>query len=155
MAYNECSLYECSWAVVQIKFQLMTKATIFDMIGGEAALKRLVDAFYARIERDEMLRPMFPADLEPGKRYQLLFLMQYFGGPAQYAAERGHPRLRMRHSPFPIDMEARNRWLSHMLAAIDEVGIPEPARTEMRAYFDRGSAFMINVDVGRSQVEQS
>jgi hemoglobin len=131
----------------------MTKATIFDMIGGEAALKRLVDAFYARIEGDEVLRPMFPADLEPGKRYQLLFLMQYFGGPAQYAVERGHPRLRMRHSPFPIDMEARNRWLSHMLAAIDEVGIPEPARSEMRTYFERSSAFMINIDVGRSQVE--
>jgi hemoglobin len=133
----------------------MTEATIFDTIGGESTFRRLVDAFYARIEQDEVLRPMFPADLEPGKHYQFLFLMQYFGGPTLYAVERGHPRLRMRHNPFPIDVDARDRWLSHMLAAIDEVGIQEPARAEMRAYFERGSAFMINVDVGRSQVEQS
>ncbi|PJF26191.1 MAG: globin [Phototrophicales bacterium] len=133
----------------------MTEATIFDMIGGEYTFRRLVDAFYARVEQDEVLRPMFPADLEPGKHYQFLFLMQYFGGPALYAVERGHPRLRMRHNPFPIDTEARDRWLGHMLCAIDEVGIPEPARTEMRTYFERGSAFMINVDVGRNQVEQS
>lgn len=132
----------------------MTEATIFDTIGGEVTIRRLVDAFYARVERDEVLRPMFPADLEPGKHYQFLFLMQYFGGPTLYAVERGHPRLRMRHNPFPIDVEARDRWLSHMLAAIDEVGIQEPARAEMRAYFERGSAFMINVDVGRSQVDK-
>ncbi len=133
----------------------MTEATIFDMVGGESTFRQLVDAFYARVEQDEVLRPMFPADLEPGKRYQFLFLMQYFGGPALYAAERGHPRLRMRHHSFPIDREARERWLGHMLDAIDAVGILEPARAQMRAYFERASAFMINVDIGRSQVEQS
>jgi hemoglobin len=117
---------------------------VYDLVGGDATFQRLVDVFYARIAADDVLRPMFPDDLEPGKRWQFLFLTQFFGGPARYAAERGHPRLRLRHAPFPIDGEARDRWLGHMLAAIDLAGIGEPARSTMRAYFDRSSAFMVN-----------
>lgn len=121
-----------------------TEISVYDLVGGEPTFRKLVDIFYARVERDDVLRPLFPDDLEPGKYWQYLFLMQYWGGPAQYAAERGHPRLRMRHAPFRIDGEARNRWLGHMLAAIDEVGIEEPARSMMRDYFERGTTFMIN-----------
>jgi hemoglobin len=104
-----------------------------------------VDTFYAKVEADAILRAIFPADLDPGKRWQFLFLTQYFGGPERYAAERGHPRLRMRHSPFPIDAEARNRWLRYMLESIDEVGIAEPVRSVMREYFEQGSAMMVNL----------
>jgi hemoglobin len=118
--------------------------TIYELIGGAPTFERLVDEFYARVEADPLLRPMFPDDLEQGKRWQFLFLSQYFGGPAQYAVERGHPRLRMRHMPFVIDQQARDRWLEHMLVAIDAIGIEEPARSIMREYFERGSAFMIN-----------
>jgi hemoglobin len=118
--------------------------TLYEVVGGEATFRALVEAFYARVEADPVLRPMFPDDLEAGKQYQFLFLSQYFGGPTTYLAERGHPRLRMRHMPFTIDQQARDHWLAHMLAAIDEAGIAEPARTEMREYFERGSEFMIN-----------
>ncbi len=120
--------------------------SVYEIVGGEAVFKRLVDAFYSRVEADNVLRPMFPADLEPGKYWQMLFLIQFFGGPAQYIAERGHPRLRMRHSPFVIDQEGRDHWYAHMCAAIDEVGIQEPARTIMREYFENGSTFMINAE---------
>lgn len=119
--------------------------TVYDFVGGEPTFRRLVDEFYARVEADEVLRPLFPADLEPGKRWQFLFLSQFFGGPQTYAAERGHPRLRMRHNPFPIDGAAREHWLRHMLDAIDVVGIQEPARAAMREYFVRASEHMINV----------
>ena len=119
---------------------------IYDTVGGDPAFQRLVDAFYARIASDEYLRPMFPTDMEPGKRRQFLFLTQFFGGPPRYAEERGHPRLRMRHFPFPIDQKARDRWLGHMLAAIEEVGIAEPARSIMRDYFERASAHMMNTE---------
>jgi hemoglobin len=119
--------------------------TIYDRVGGEETLRKLVDVFYARVEQDERLRALFPTDLEPGKRWQLLFLTQYFGGPDTYSAERGHPRLRMRHMHFPVDQEARERWLGHMLAAIDAVGIVEPARSAMREYFEFASQAMINV----------
>ncbi len=118
--------------------------TLYEIVGGDETFQRLVDDFYARIEQDDALRAMFPDDLEPGKKWQFLFLTQYFGGPARYAQERGHPRLRMRHHPFPIDQDARDRWTGHMLAAIDAVGIQEPARSTMREYFERGATFMIN-----------
>ena len=126
------------------RYELPDDLSVFDFVGGEPTFRRLVDVFYARVEADESLRPMFPDDLTPGKQWQYLFLMQFFGGPTQYMNERGHPRLRMRHQPFRIDSHARNAWLGHMLAAIDEVQIAEPARTIMRDYFERGSEFMIN-----------
>jgi hemoglobin len=119
--------------------------TIYTVVGGDATFQKLVDLFYAKVAADEGLRAMFPEDLEPGKHWQFLFLTQFFGGPARYAEQRGHPRLRMRHGPFPIDVRARNQWLQYMLEAIDEVGIEEPARSVMRDYFERGSAMMVNV----------
>jgi hemoglobin len=120
--------------------------SVYDAVGGDATFQKLVDVFYSRVEADPILRPMFPDDLEPGKRWQFLFLTQFFGGPTRYILERGHPRLRMRHTPFTIDQAARDHWLGHMLAAIDEAGITEPARSEMRHYFERASAFMINAE---------
>ncbi len=118
--------------------------TIFDMVGGSATFERLVSLFYDRIAADPLLRPMFPDDLAPGKEYQTLFLIQYFGGPASYNTERGHPRLRMRHAPYPIGTAERDAWVAHMYAAMDEVGIPEPARSVMREYFARAGTAMIN-----------
>jgi hemoglobin len=124
---------------------MMTEQTLYDFVGGDVTFQAMVDTFYAKVEADEVLRSIFPENLEPGKRWQFLFLTQYFGGPERYAQERGHPRLRMRHGPFPIDMDARNRWLQYMLEAIDEVGVVEPARSMMRDYFERGSEMMVNV----------
>ncbi len=118
--------------------------TIYEMVGGEATFKQLVDVFYAKVEADEALRAIFPDDLEPGKRWQQLFLIQFFGGPPDYAAQRGHPRLRMRHGPYPINEAMKTAWLGHMLAAIDEVGIAEPMREMMRSYFERAADHMIN-----------
>lgn len=118
--------------------------TLYTRVGEAATFQALVDAFYAGVEADPLLRPLFPPDLAPGKQHQFLFLMQYFGGPMTYISERGHPRLRMRHYPFAIDRAARDAWLGHMLAAIDAVGIAEPDRTEMREYFINGSEFLIN-----------
>jgi hemoglobin len=120
---------------------------VYDMVGGDPTFQELVDIFYARVAADPQLRPLFPTDMEPGKRWQFLFLTQFFGGPLRYAQERGHPRLRMRHFPFPIDQRARDLWLGHMLAAIDEAGIAEPARSIMRDYFEQGSAVVINTDI--------
>lgn len=124
----------------------MRDESVYQLVGGDAAFRKLVDVFYEKVEQDPLLRSMFPDDLEPGKQWQFLFLTQFFGGPARYQEQRGHPRLRMRHMPFRIDQEARDHWLQHMLDAIDEAGIGEPARTEMRTYFERGSTFLINAE---------
>lgn len=118
--------------------------SLYESIGGDATFHRLVDAFYRRIEADSLLRPLFPVDMTPGKEGQFLFLTQYFGGPQRYTEQRGRPFLRMRHMPFAIGERERNAWVGHMLAAIDEIGIPEPQRAIMREYFERGATFMIN-----------
>lgn len=120
-----------------------TPQSVFDLVG-EESLAAMVDAFYAYVEDDPVLRPMYPVDLAAPKRRLLLFLVQFFGGPQTYSQERGHPRLRMRHFPFAIDQVARDNWLRHMLRAIDDAGIGEPARSRMHEYFERASAFLIN-----------
>lgn len=119
-------------------------AAVYEQAGGDATFRRLVDAFYARVEADPVLRPLFPADLGPGKERQFLFLTQFFGGPPRYTALRGHPRLRARHLPFPIGRREADAWLGHMLDSIDEAGIPEPARARMRGYFTYTANFLIN-----------
>lgn len=125
-------------------FMSENQITVYELVGGEPTFRRLVDTFYAKVEADEALRTIFPEDLEPGKEWQYLFLMQYWGGPTTYGEVRGHPRLRMRHFPFAITPDLRNRWVQHMHEAIDEVGITEPARSMMRDYFERAGTAMIN-----------
>ena len=124
---------------------MTNQPNIYELAGGDEPFRRLVDSFYARVERDPLLRPLFPVDLEPGKERQFLFITQYFGGPARYNELRGHPRLRMRHAPFAIGQAERDAWTNHMLAAIDEAGFVEPARSALRDYFERAATFLINV----------
>jgi hemoglobin len=99
--------------------------TFYAAVGGEATFRRLVAAFYAGVAEDPLLRPLYPEqDLGPAAERLTLFLMQYWGGPSRYSQERGHPRLRMRHAPFPVDEAARDAWLRHMRAALDTLGLP-------------------------------
>ncbi len=118
--------------------------TVFEIVGGQPFFDALVDRFYARVDRDPILRPLYPDDLAPGKRALALFLGQYWGGPPAYSEEKGHPRLRMRHAPFAIDCVARDAWLAAMLTSVDESEGPEVARQLMRDYFTMASTAMIN-----------
>jgi len=122
--------------------------TVFELVGGQPFFDALVERFYERVQADAPLRRLYPDDLEPGKRALALFLGQYWGGPPAYSAEKGHPRLRMRHAPFPIDEPARERWLHAMLAALDESDAPEIALGAMREYFEMASTAMINRESG-------
>jgi hemoglobin len=121
-----------------------SQASVYELVGGEPFFTELVDDFYRRVVADAQLRAMFPEDLEAGKRAQRLFLMQYFGGPTDYAVERGHPRLRMRHAPFAIGPAERDAWLTHMLAALDRLAPPEPAWSAMTNYFRQAALAMQN-----------
>jgi hemoglobin len=94
------------------------EGTLYERAGGQAWFDALVERFYDGVEADPVLRPMYPDDLEPGKRHLALFLAQYWGGPGTYSEERGHPRLRMRHVPFAIGPDARDAWIAHMTAAV-------------------------------------
>ena len=118
--------------------------TVYDQIGPEG-FERLIEAFYGRVATDPVLRPLYPEDdLAPAARRLRLFLIQFFGGPDTYSQERGHPRLRLRHSPFRINQQARDVWVRHMRAALDEAAIPEPARSTLRDYFERTATHLIN-----------
>ena len=86
-------------------------ASVYAQVGGDPPFRRLVETFYAKIERDPVLRPLFPSDLTEGKENQFLFLTQFFGGPPRYTAKRGHPRLRARHLAFPIGRREAETWL--------------------------------------------
>ena len=85
--------------------------TIHERVGGNAFFVELVKQFYQLVEVDPVLRPLYPQDLQPGKAHLAAFLAQYWGGPPQYSLERGHPRLRQRHMPFPIGQAERDAWV--------------------------------------------
>ena len=83
--------------------------SFYDAVGGEETFTRLVTAFYAGVADDPLLRPLYPdADLGPARERLTMFLVQYWGGPRDYSEQRGHPRLRMRHAPFPIGPDERD-----------------------------------------------
>jgi hemoglobin len=107
-------------------------AELYSQFGGTAFFDALVGEFYSRVAADELLRPMYPAELAPAERRLLLFLMQYWGGPKTYNEERGHPRLRMRHAPYPIDEIARDRWLLHMANALEETCEQHPVDENLK-----------------------
>jgi len=121
--------------------------SLYDQVGGEPFFERLVEGFYAAVESDEILRPMYPEDLTESKRHLVLFLMQYWGGPRSYMEERGHPRLRMRHAPFEINKRARDAWLQAMSNALASVRseLSDEQYTEMTAYFDMAARQLRNV----------
>lgn len=112
---------------------------------GSSGFQLLVAGFYRRVAEDDILRPMYPEeDLAPAARRLQLFLEQFFGGPTVYSQERGHPRLRARHMPFPIDQAARDRWFSHMNAALTEADFAPDVANVLRDYFDRAATFLLN-----------
>ena len=119
--------------------------TFHAVVGGSATFTRLVDAFYARVAEDDVLRPMYPEDdLGPAAERLRMFLEQYWGGPTTYSEQRGHPRLRLRHAPFPIDGVARDRWLHHMRAAVETLDLPPLAQGRLWDYLERAAHAMVN-----------
>lgn len=123
---------------------MIDEGQVYEQIG-EDGFARLVRAFYAQVPGDEVLGPMYPSDDLAGAESRLRdFLVGRFGGPPRYIEQRGHPRLRMRHAPFPIDQRARDRWMRLMTRALDEARLPAESDTLLRAFFDATSTFMMN-----------
>jgi hemoglobin len=119
--------------------------SLFDRIGGAPTFDRLVRRFYEGVQHDEVIWPMYPADDLEGAIWRLsAFLQQYWGGPGTYSEQRGHPRLRMRHNPFRITSEARERWLHHMREAVESLELAPLDEAELWAYLDRAAHAMTN-----------
>jgi hemoglobin len=112
---------------------------------GEDGFQRLVAAFYRQVPDDDVLGPMYPPEDLPGAERRLRdFLVGRCGGPQRYIQERGHPRLRMRHAPFPVDHGARDRWLLLMDVALAETNLPPDADAALREFFVAVAAMMVN-----------
>lgn len=120
-------------------------ASFFERVGGSETFRRLTQEFYKGISTDEVLRPMYPEeDLEPAALRLQMFLEQYWGGPTTYQQLRGHPRLRMRHAPYKINPDARDRWLKHMRAAVDTLELPPLLHNELWSYLERAAFSLLN-----------
>jgi hemoglobin len=120
-------------------------ASVYAAVGGEETFAKIAAAFYRGVKGDPVLHPMYPEeDLGPAEERLKLFLIQYWGGPTTYSERRGHPRLRMRHVPYKVDADARQRWLKCMRAALDEAQLPPLYEGMMWDYFERAATAMIN-----------
>jgi hemoglobin len=122
-----------------------TEISFYEAVGGEETFRRLVHRFYHGVAGDPLLRAIYPEeDLSGAEERLRLFLIQYWGGPRTYSERRGHPRLRMRHAPFAVTPLARDRWLHHMLTALDELDLAEEYDKPLRDYLITAAHSMVN-----------
>lgn len=111
-----------------------TTSTPYEMLGGEAAVRRLVDRFYDIMDtapEAATIRALHAKSLKVSRDKLHLFLVGWTGGPQLYMERYGHPRLRARHIPFPIGVRERDEWLWCMDRALDEQEMPD----ELRDFF--------------------
>lgn len=124
--------------------------SLYDRMGGRDTFVRLVARFYEGVKSDPPLREMYPEeDLGPAETRLRMFLEQYWGGPTTYSEQRGHPRLRMRHIPFAVTPTQRDRWLHHMMAAVDSVELPADLDEMLREYLTRAAWSLVNSEEGQ------
>src|SRR4029077_8777733 len=122
-----------------------TEVSFYEAVGGEETFTRLVHRFYEEVAADPELRPVYPAkDLGPAEEHLRLFLIQYWGGPATYNEQRGHPRLRMRHVRFRIGEAERDLRRKHMRAALDELDLAAPLDAQLWDYLVMAAHSLVN-----------
>ena len=120
-------------------------SSFYEEMGGEAFFTDLVSQFYAQVALDPILRPMYPeGDLKAAALRLQWFLEQYWGGPSTYQENRGHPRLRMLHAEFHINLAAHDAWLKAMRTAVDGVEMKPELREQLWSYLEMAAAAMVN-----------
>ena len=123
----------------------MTVASFYEQVGGHETFGKLVHEFYNGVAGDPELRALYPGnDLAPAEVRFRMFLEQYWGGPTTYSEQRGHPRLRMRHQPFKVTPAQRDRWLKHMMAAVDTLDLAPADDLILREYLLGAADSMVN-----------
>lgn len=121
--------------------------TPYDALGGDAGIHRLVDRFYELMStRPEAatIRAMHPKNIQSSNDKLYEFLSGWLGGPPLYMQRRGHPRLRRRHMPFPIDQDAADQWMACMEIALGEVEISPLQRNFLLQRLRQVADFMRN-----------
>lgn len=126
--------------------------TIYERIGGADALKKLVKQFYEKVQKQPLLAPLFPEDIEPVSDKQILFLTQFFGGPMAYSDLYGHPMMRARHMPFPITAEHADAWLQCMSEALAGINIDEQLQVAILERLKGTAYHFINTANGKGVI---
>jgi hemoglobin len=120
-------------------------SNLYQAVGGTAACRKLSALFYARVEQDPLLRPLFPGKtLKCAVEEFAAFLAQFLGGPSKDAERRWWLSLRESHLRFEIGPKERDAWMKNMLRALDDVRIEEPVRSALRGFFGQASAYVVN-----------
>jgi hemoglobin len=121
--------------------------THYQRLGGQDAVRRLVDRFYDLMDEDPDyygIRKLHPADLSESRNKLFWYLSGWTGGPPEYTDRFGHPFLRQRHMPFAIGEAERDQWLACMLRAMEEIGVTSELRQELGAALYKIADFMRN-----------
>lgn len=121
--------------------------SLYDRIGGEPVLRRVVARFYALMDtlpEAEGIRRLHPEDLSVSEEKLFKFLSGWLGGPPLYQREYGHPRLRARHLPFVIGERERDAWMLCMTRALEEVDMDTLLRMQLRQSLHQVADHMIN-----------
>src|SRR4051812_34956506 len=118
---------------------------LYQAIGGTATCRKLSAEFYARVERDPVLRPLFPGKtLRCAIEEFSAFLAQLLGGPPEDSQFRWWLSLRESHLRFKIGNKERDAWMANMVRALEDVAIDKSARNALRDFFVRSSAYIVN-----------
>jgi hemoglobin len=130
-----------------------TSMTPYVALGGEAGVQRLVHRFYELM--DELpdaytVRQLHPESLAGSAESLFEFLSGWFGGPALYMAKKGHPRLRMRHSPYAVGPVVRDEWMLCMTQALTEQVADVAFRDNLINTFAQIADHLINTDGSHS-----
>jgi hemoglobin len=97
--------------------------SLYEIIGGAETVRRIVDAFYPKVQASKDLGPLFPENIDPVRERQYQFLTQFFGGPLLYTEEHGHPMMRGRHMHFPLTPKLAEAWLGCMRETLEDIGM--------------------------------
>lgn len=123
--------------------------TYYDLLGGEAVVRCLVDRFYDLMDEDPEfvgIRKLHPSDMQGSRQKLFMFLSGWLGGPSLYIQQFGHPRLRARHLPFAIGKAERDQWMNCMRQAMEDIDIDERIRKELTTQLFQTADFMRNTD---------
>ncbi len=122
----------------------------YERIGGEQGVRALVKRFYELMDtlpEAATIRAMHPQSLEGSEQKLFMFLSGWLGGPQLYMEKYGHPRLRARHLPFPVDESARDAWMHCMTQAINEQIVDDALlRDHLLSSLFKTADFMRNQD---------
>jgi len=125
------------------------RASLLDVLGGEAGCKRLSAAFYARVGKDPVLRPLFPGkSLKCAVEEFAAFLIQFLDGDEEQTQRRWWLSLRESHGRFRIGPSERRAWLKHMGATLEATALDEATRKAFRQFFEHSSAYVTGEETG-------